>query len=296
MATLSNILRDVLIELGELRINLATGGSATTIVDSGISGSDDDYNGGTMILIRDAAGAAGAPQEEFAEVTDYTASSGTITGAASSFSANPVAGDTYGVGTIKYPHFHMIQMVNRALSQVGDVPRTDTSITTAASQTEYAVPVALKRQPPYRVDLQIVTTDSNNNQWKEIDRGRWYYVPVVGGTTGLLIVPDQLPTGRLLRLWYKRAHSAVSAYNDTIYEGIHEEQLVWETVYRALRHRASMLDKLSDIDTQLLQEANVERQRQKSEHTIWKPQRRSSLLIVKRFGRGRDRFTFPDPA
>ncbi len=296
MATLSNILRDSLVELGEFRENAATGGTTTTIVDSGISGSDTDYVGGTMLVTRDAGGLSAAPENEFAEVTSYTAATGTMTGAASSFTAAPAVGDRYGVSTKKYPHFEMIRYINRALSQVGDVPLMDTSITTAASQTEYAVPVALKRQPPYQVDLQTVTTDSNNNQWVEIDRGRWDYVPAVGGSTGLLIISDQLPTGRLLRIWYKGPHSAMRVYNDTIYEGIHEEWLIWETVYRALRVRAAMQDKLSDMDTQLLQEAGVERQKQMLKHTIWKPQRRSSLLIVKRFGRGRDRFTFPDPA
>ncbi len=190
----------------------------------------------------------------------------------------------------------MIRLINRALSQVGDIPLMDTSITTATAQTEYAVPVALKRQPPYRVDLQIVTTDPNNNQWEEIDRGRWEYVPAVGGSTGLLIISDQLPIGRLLRIWYKGPHSAMGLYNDTIYEGIHEEWLVWETVYRALRVRAAKQDKLSDMDIQLLQEAGVERQKQMLKHTLWKPPRRSKLLIVKRHGREKDFFTFPGPA
>ena len=294
MATLSNILRDLLVELGEFRENAATGGSSSTVLDGDLGGTDDNFNGGTVIITRDAGGSGGAPENEFGEVTDYTASSGTIA-SGTNFTQDPVSGDRYGVSTNKYPHFEMIRVINRALSQVGDIPLIDTSITTASSQTEYAIPVALKRQPPYQVDLQTITTDANNNQWREIDRGLWDYVPAVGGSTALLIIPGQLPIGRLLRIWYKGPHALVRLFGDTIYEGIHEEWLVWEAIYRALRVRAAKQDKLSDMDIQLLDEAGIERQKQMLKHTIWKPQRRSELLIVRR-ATDKDVFTVPGPA
>ena len=294
MATLSNILRDSLVKLGQLQVFTATGGTTETIVDSDLGGTDNDFVRGTMIVIRDAGGSSAAPENEFAEIIGYTSSTGTITGASNAFTASPASGDTYGISNGKdYPHQQMIEEVNIALQALSDIPLIDTSITTAASQTEYALPVALKRQPPYRVDLQMITTDANNNQWKEIDRGRWEYVPAVGGSTALLIIRDQLPIGRLFRIWYKHEHTSVRIYSDIIYEGIHPERLVWETVYQALLWKNGQQPGDEGIIAQL-QNAENKRIDAAAEHTIWKPPRRSKLLIVKGAVE-KDVFTVPGP-
>ena len=97
MTTLSNILRDSLVKLGQLQVFTATGGTTTTIVDSDLGGTDSDFVRGTMVVIRDAGGASAAPENEFAEITAYTSSTGTLTGAASSFTVAPASGDTYGL-------------------------------------------------------------------------------------------------------------------------------------------------------------------------------------------------------
>ena len=55
--TVSNILKDSLVTLGQLKISVATGGTTVTVVDSGLEDSaatDDDLNGGTKGKIRKA--------------------------------------------------------------------------------------------------------------------------------------------------------------------------------------------------------------------------------------------------
>jgi hypothetical protein len=104
---LSEIVEGTLRKLGALQVNVATGGTTTTIVDSDLGGSDDDFNGGTAIIIRDSAGAGAAPENEFSEVTDYATGTGTLT--VNTLTVAPASGDVYGVSTGKdYPHYQVI--------------------------------------------------------------------------------------------------------------------------------------------------------------------------------------------
>ncbi|GAG03711.1 unnamed protein product, partial [marine sediment metagenome] len=73
---LNDILLNLFDELGELKYGVATGGSVTTLADTGILGSDDDWNQGTVFVV-EADGEA--PEGEFAEVTDYTTADGVLT-------------------------------------------------------------------------------------------------------------------------------------------------------------------------------------------------------------------------
>ena len=53
-------------ELGQSKGGPATGGSTTTVVDSGLLGSDDDWNGGMVMVVKDGTGAAAAPKPTLA--------------------------------------------------------------------------------------------------------------------------------------------------------------------------------------------------------------------------------------
>ncbi len=296
MATLSNILRDSLIELGTAHVGKATGGTTVTLVDSALGSTDDDFNGGTVIVTYDDGGAGAAPEGQFARVSDYAQSTGTITIlVADKFTVAPAVSDEYLVSTKRYPHQKMIRHINRALSQVGDIPRVDnTTLTTAAAQTEYDYAVGWKRSPPYKLEIQTKTTDSNDNQYRKISRGKWDYVTAIGGTAAKIIT-EQLPSGRKLQVTYKGPHPAVQDFDDDIYEGIHEEWLIWETVYRALRERKAGADGLSDWEVQLINEANQERKDQRAIHKIWFPKRDTKLFIVSRARKDLDMIATPDP-
>ena len=294
--TVSTILKDSLVTLGQLRINSATGGTTVTVADSNLGGTDDDFNGGTLIIVRDSAGASAAPEGQFAEVTDYAQSGGTITIATGdAFTASPVSGDVYGVSNGKdYPHYQMLSFIDSAVKE-HDIPFVDTtSIDTASSKTEYSYPKAAKRQPPYRVDIQIKTTDSDDNQWREISRGRWEYVPASADTVGLIIFRDQLPASRDIRIWYKGAHSGVWDYGDVIYEGLHPNLVMWQTVLNALLWKNAQQPADENVIVRL-RKAEDQVFKMTAEHTIYKPPRRSKLLILDRPGISRNYIATPDP-
>ena len=297
MTTLSDILQDALIYLGDFREGKATSGTTASVSDSTHSGTvDDDYNDGTVFITYDAGAAAAAPEGQFAQVTDYTASGGVITCAASSFTPTPVAGDYYGLSTKAWPLYKLISLVNSALRGIGDIPQIDTTkLDTAASQTEYQCELVWKRRGgPTRIDIQTRTTDADDNRWKELNRGLWEYIPATAGSTGLIVFRYQPTTSRDVRVWYQDEHPAVRIYSSTIYEGIHPEWLVWETAYRALRWKKGMRDAPSGIEDMLI-EADQRRLENRSVHAMWKPKRKSKLLILDRRGYDRDMIATPDP-
>lgn len=212
-------LKDGLSHIGLLTYGRATGGSATTVIDTNRPEEDEpeDFEDGTLIVLRDSAGAGAAPEGEFSRIVSYAPGTNTFT-VADTLTAAVASGDRYGVTSNIVHHDEILEMANDALRQLGDVPFMDTSITTAASQTEYTLPVALKEYAPRRISVQGITTDANDNRWIDIDN--WDYTFTNAGSTALLILP-QLPQDRTVRVMYLGQHPAVNAFSDDISEYIH---------------------------------------------------------------------------
>ena len=67
-------------ELGIVVEGVATGGSATTLIDTNdLTQADDYWNSASLWILRDAAEGGAAPEGQFAIVSDFTASSDTLT-------------------------------------------------------------------------------------------------------------------------------------------------------------------------------------------------------------------------
>jgi len=247
---LTHLLQQGFRKLRNTRISTATGGSTTTIVDSklieylGDSNEDDILNGGTVILIKDAGGAAAAPEGEIRYIDDYTSATGTITFTA--MTAAPAAGDTYMLVSRDFPLYDMLEVVNDALAYLGQVaPTPDVTLTTVANQTEYALPITLKGARLLDVQVQGITTDSNANQWQTLTG--WQVKPATAGATGLLIIP-QFPAGYLIKITYLATHPKVSVYSDYINEAIYPDVAVRSFVAHAwewLNHNSGSADDLS---------------------------------------------------
>ena len=214
------------------KVMLVTGGSVTTIIDTklaedlGDSNVDDIYNGGTAIVISDAGGAYAAPEGEFSRVTDYVASTYTLT-LSPALTTAIASGDKVLVAPNTFPLYDMIEVVNDALRYIGDIPRYDISITTVAEQTEYTLPLALKGRKIINVELQGTTDDVDDNHWTQVPS--WKEGFAVAGSTGTLTLP-QYPAGYVIRLTYLAEHPRVSAYADYIDEHM-DRNLVNACVY-----------------------------------------------------------------
>jgi len=198
---------------------VATGGSATTIVDSTLTDTyqDDELNGYVAFVEYDAGGAGAAPEGEWKSVTDYVASTFTMT--TGTFTAAVAAGDFITlVPNTLFPINDVLRISNRALKHLGDVANVNTSLTTAASQTEYNVPSTVQYDQIVDIQYQTYTGDSDNNYYESVD---FKVIPpsAPGGTATFEI--RQPISGRTIRIISTGQHADIRDYDDPISSDIH---------------------------------------------------------------------------
>jgi hypothetical protein len=212
----THLLQEVLGRLEQTKNLKATGGSTTTIVDTTINSSylDDSFKNYTAFIARDAGGAGAAPEGEFQRVDMYTASSFTLR-VDTAFTVAPAAGDSITIarGSL-YPIQDVIRICNQELQKFGAVRQVDSSLTTAANQTEYTIPIAVKGKI-YKVEVQSLD-DSDDNRPKPID---YEIVPAASGSTDTLRI-RQPDTGWTIYLYYEGPQADLYAYDGVISEYI----------------------------------------------------------------------------
>jgi hypothetical protein len=223
----SHLLQNIYFDLGQIDPSLGlftatTGGSTTTFLNTKWGSlpdppEEDFIKSYIAIVVRDAGGASAAPENEYSLVSAYVESTQTAT--IGTLTAAPAVGDTIMLAPQdKFPVDVVMFAANRALQELGDIVLPDTSLATGANQTEYVIPLSLKRQPPIAVYYQGTTGDSDNNAWIPVTN--WRMGPATAGSTGLLYLPE-LTAGRTILLYYKGVHPTLTAYNSPIVETVH---------------------------------------------------------------------------
>lgn len=245
---LTELLQSTYRRLGQTTTAVITGGSKSTAVNTAWQDvyQDDDLNNGTLFVIKDSAGAGAAPEGEMAPITDYDEASYTMT-LSPELSAALASGDKIVFTRAIWPMYEMIEIVNDALKAIGDITLVDTSLTTATDQTEYALPIGLKRGL-VKVEMQT-NDDSNDNRWVEIP---FEVIPAAPGSAGLIKVP-QLDDGYTLKLWYNGQHPRVEDYDDVIAESIDPELAIAATINRAMEW---YMDRTGSVEEHYVQRAN----------------------------------------
>lgn len=239
----TNLVQNILSELGQIDPNIglfdAINGSATTFVaGSSTAGfgllenqpETDAFKGYLAIVVRDAAGLGASPEGKWGIVSGYVDT--TWTGTIPTVTDAIAVGDTIMLAKQdKFPLSQIMFAINRGLESLGDLPNNpDTSLTTAANQTEYDIPVAVKRGLK-QIWIQGRTNDSNDNQWRRVyDRRN---DPAVGGTASVLYIP-QYPASRTIRLIYDGAHPVISAYSSVISEYVHPKIAICASIVKLL--------------------------------------------------------------
>jgi hypothetical protein len=229
--TLFDIVYRIARELAVAFEGTATGGSGTTLVDNIYlkDGFIDDYfNKGTLFLIYDAGGAGVAPQGEWARITDFAESTGTITHEA--LTASIAAGDRYAVANDEYTRDIIIQNLNIFLMET-PIPYVDiTTITTAEDKTEYTLPAELLDE---NIKVWIQRTDTtDHNLWTEYSD--WYIAETAVGTQKKLIFNSQPPEPWIAKLEYWLPHPALNARTDKLAEHINISRVVLESALKCL--------------------------------------------------------------
>lgn len=274
-----HLVRDAYLQLGQLQVARATGGSATTVIDSRLihTGKEDDWKDGAVIVLEDAGGSGAAPEGEFARVIGYAPGSGTLT--IESLSAAVAEGDVYGLVTADYPLQQMITLANLALRKLGDLVLVDsTTLDTTGLKTEYAAAAAWKRRRPRRVDVETRTGDADDHRWQTVYD--WAFVPAAAGSSGLIVFRTQPSAGRDLRVWYEDLHPGVQGYADLIHETIHPALACAALVESALTWQVSRLEGENGFLVQRLNDARVELERLTQRHPIWKASRQARMYLA----------------
>lgn len=272
-----NAMRDVYKQLGQLRVDSATGGTATTATFSQLINTknvDDAGKGGVLIVLYDAGGAGASPEGKFGRITAYVDSTGTYTFTPTMTDAI-ASGDTIGIAGPRYPYLLVIDEINRALQTLGpfeSVP--DISITTASEKTEYALPAAVR--VVNKVEIQT-NDDTNDYQWKTIED--WTVEKTATGT--MLVFNSQPDTGQLLKVWYKGAHATIAEYNDEIAIDVHPELLTLQAAAYLLEYQVSRTAAQDKAILQMLNSAKQELDRARLEHRVPSSKQTQFLRIVK---------------
>lgn len=176
-------------------------GTTATLRDSNRDESGDTFNGHTLFVL------SGSNANSTRRISDFVSSSGTIT-VDTVWSAATASGDRYLIS--QAVREDLVQAINAALSEVGDVTNVDTSLTVVTNQTEYTLASGV--QNVVRVEVANGPTADCDytaiRNWREIN-GKLYF------TNGL-----DFNNGYAIRVFYNGVHDGVDADADTISDAI----------------------------------------------------------------------------
>lgn len=269
-----NAVLDLAREVGDVMEGTATGGGATTLVDSSPPFScpaDDWYNGGTIWF---KACTHTGNNGTSGIITDFDETTGTAT-----FTFGTVAdthiqsGDTYAAMTNEWPRYVLRQAVNKALMEIGDVDQQDITTTTVANQEYYTLPTGY-----YNVRKVEVASNSSApydyyelNHWHEIE-GQIQF------ESGYHLED----TGHILRLTCNMPLAEITADTTAIPTLVHPQWLKWAGAVYAYRWRMKRVGDDEQALKELLNEALAQAMRNESryrhllkrtpakmEHSIW---------------------------
>ena len=261
--TLSDILRGAYTDLGQLTIVTATGGSATTVVDTNtIYTTDDSLVNGTAFVITTTD--AATPQGKFARISDFVASTKTFT--IDTVTDVVGAGDIIGLARPTIPLLQMKRAVNDALiDHIGSISIVDTSLTSVGAYNVYTLPAGMMIKKIVDVQLEPAGQYPNISGMFTIQMGQLKYesimsrVEILPTATGGQMTSWDLPAGLIIRIIYEGLHPTVNLYSDTIRETVPEALLKAATIDKALTWLVSKRGE-SALGTFLLQRWNDAKQ------------------------------------
>ena len=229
---------------------------------------DDNYSiDFTAIVVRDAGGASAAPEGEMQRINAYNSATYAHT-VDTAFTAAPASGDIVAIVNSEIPLREMYRAISGALVKIGEIPLVNSSLTSAANQTEYTLPVALKREDLIRVEYQGYTGDADDNQWEAISN--WDVIPAAPGSTGLLILP-QIEASRTIRIVYMGVHPSITTYSSVLSEYIHPSILIPAVTKECLRWYNASTGGKSNYWLQKENEASQDMELALRKHPIWTP-------------------------
>lgn len=236
---------------------VATGGSATTIVDSSLSGryAAQKFKNWVAFISRTTDG--NSPQSKYAIATAYT-TDGTVTFPTMTDAVQ--AGDEYALCKQDVPLFTLVKLCNDALRGLGHIPLIDISLTVDDTTTRYTLPLALKGRRPSVVYFREPTT------FELVIAPNWYIEPAASGTQVKLVFRRKLSLAGYdawtIVIHYEGDHEPLTAYNSPVNEMLHDELVLAACLEKAMGWKVFPRQRKIDqqnyaLAKQLLEEAKA---------------------------------------
>ena len=206
----------------------ATGGTVTTLIDTTLGTTKDDWWNGGVVFVRSGTYNANTALE----VLDYTESSKTLIVSATNL-AHAIASDNrYTLIRGTYHKQALLDAVNMALTEIGAVSQTDDTLLVTADTEEYDLPAGVSNV----VRVQVGGSASEPYTWETL-----HYWREMG--TKLIFPNGKAPTsdGMPLRLIYNAPHAVLTADSDSIDSAIHPTRLAWLSGYHAVLERVRLV-------------------------------------------------------
>lgn len=218
---LTDILQELYIALGQAEMFPATGGSATTIINTKIGERaiqpEENYAIDFYAFVRrDAGGASAAPEGDYRRVSAYDSGTFAFTvDTAFSSSSQVASGDVILLASNVFPLQDMIGVANVVQKRLM-VTLPDVTLTTVADQQLYNLPVTAKRGRPRMVRIQNVAGDNDSY----IERFDYEYIPATAGTVGGLIFTGGFDSGLTIQVFYDTEQGSLTSQSSTLSETI----------------------------------------------------------------------------
>ena len=241
---LGKLLEETYIACGlQVLRRVATGGTATTVVDSGIVNKKSDgyyaqgANGGHILFISQSTDGL-SPQGKFGEVSAFTLSTTTPTFTIPTVTDAVAAGDIYAVMKPIIQLYEMIGRVNEGLRRLGEQDRPNTTLTGLADTLVYSLPAGINV-----TNIKKIEIGNNTDGW--CDAPGYTIQPQQGGTVDQLMFTHQppydstTPANQTIKITYHGPHPTLSIYSDYVEKSVPDElaiaicaEVAWELLMR----------------------------------------------------------------
>jgi len=241
---LGKLLEEVYVACGlQVLVRPATGGSTTTVVDTGIINKRGDgfyaqgANGGHILFISRSTDGL-APQGQFGEVSMFALSTTTPTFTIPTMSAAAQAGDIYALMKPTIQLYEMIGRVNEGLRRLPPLDLVDVSLSGVANQLAYNLPLATGAY-----ELLGIEIGSDTYGWK--DAQGYSITPKGAGNLDQLIFTHQPPydsataANQTFKIRYRATHPSLAVYSDYVEKSVPDElaiavctEAAWELLMR----------------------------------------------------------------
>lgn len=219
------LLEEVYAQCG-LRVlrRVATGGSTTTVVDSGLANKKGDgyyaqgNNGGHILFLSQTTDRA-APEGQYGEVSAFTLSTSTPTFTIPTLTATAAAGDIYSVMKPTILLQEITAQCNEGLRRLPPLELVDTSLTTSANTLAYTLPFAVGQ-------YELLGVEVGNDTLGWSDAPGFSVTPASGSTQDKLVFTSfpfydaNTPGNATIKIRYRAKHPVMSIYSDTLEKSV----------------------------------------------------------------------------